>query len=81
MRSPVYVAAGNADDDFADFQAAPPSLPATATATGLSAVAPVTAPARPNLMDLLASSTASNSTATYTPAQSTTTVGCNAHLS
>ena len=47
------------DDDFADFQAAPSSPPA-ATTTPLAA-APVAGTAKPNLMDLLASTTPSAS--------------------
>ncbi|KAF8470914.1 hypothetical protein DFH94DRAFT_637373 [Russula ochroleuca] len=46
------------DDDFADFQAAPSSPPAAATS--LAAV-PVTVTAKPNLMDLLASTAPSAS--------------------
>ena len=57
----VHVVAGG-DDDFADFQAAPSSPPAAApiTATPMAA-APVAGTAKPNLMDLLASTTPSAS--------------------
>jgi len=55
------------DDDFADFQAAPPSAPASATITATSP-AP-SAAAKPSLMDLLASTPAAPSPATYRPTQ------------
>lgn len=48
----MYMRLAGGDDDFADFQAAPSSPPATA---------PVTGKAKPNLMDLLASTAPSAS--------------------
>ena len=54
----VHVLAGG-DDDFADFQAAP-SSPPPAAATNLAA-APVSGTTKPNLMDLLASTSTSAS--------------------
>ncbi|KAI0250414.1 hypothetical protein BJV78DRAFT_1219027 [Lactifluus subvellereus] len=63
---------GSADDDFADFQAAPSSPLATATTTTTSlAAAPVVAAAKPNLMDLLASTASAPSSTTYKSAQPT----------
>ncbi|KAH8992283.1 hypothetical protein EDB86DRAFT_2932572 [Lactarius hatsudake] len=62
-----------AEDDFADFQAAPPSAPASATAT-----APPPAPAaaaKPSLMDLLSSSSAAPSPAIYRPTTQTQPLG------
>ncbi|KAI9451109.1 ENTH domain-containing protein [Lactarius psammicola] len=59
------------EDDFADFQAAPPSAPASTTTT-----APPPAPgvaAKPNLMDLLSSAAAAPSPATYRPTPSAQT--------
>src|SRR6266403_499204 len=51
----LYAIAGG-DDDFADFQAAPSSPPAAASTTLTPlAAAPVAGTAKPNLMDLLAS--------------------------
>lgn len=50
------------DDDFADFQAAPTSPPAAASITTAPlAAAPVAGTAKPNLMDLLASTSPSGS--------------------
>jgi epsin len=57
----------NTEDDFADFQAAPPSAPASATTTA-PRPAPGAAP-KPNLMDLLSSTPAAPSPATYRPTQ------------
>ncbi|KAF8262391.1 hypothetical protein EI94DRAFT_1780032 [Lactarius quietus] len=57
------------DDDFADFQAAPPSAPASATTTAVSPT-PGAAP-KPSLMDLLSSAPAAPSPATYRPPQPT----------
>src|ERR1700761_7763828 len=55
------------DDDFADFQAAPPSAPATATTTATPPAPGATA--KPSLMDLLSSTPAAPSPATYRPTQ------------
>ena len=49
------------DDDFADFQAAPSSPPAASITTTPLAAAPVAGTAKPNLMDLLSSTTPSGS--------------------
>ncbi|KAI0298149.1 hypothetical protein B0F90DRAFT_1735375 [Multifurca ochricompacta] len=56
------------DDDFADFQAAPSSPPAASTLTATPSTAPATT-AKPNLMDLLASTAPAPSPATYRPTQ------------
>ncbi|KAN0127975.1 hypothetical protein V8E53_014229 [Lactarius tabidus] len=55
------------DDDFADFQAAPSSTPSSATTTA-TAPAPAAGP-KPSLMDLLSSTPAAPSPATYRPTQ------------
>jgi len=50
------------DDDFADFQAAPSSAPVVASSTALLAASPVAATAgKPNLMDLLTSTSPTTS--------------------
>lgn len=64
-QSHVHVIAGG-EDDFADFQAAPSSPHAITTTTKPLAAAPVAAAAKPNLMDLLAST----APATSKPVQS-----------
>jgi epsin len=57
----IHAIAGG-DDDFTDFQAAPSSPPAsTAATTTRLAAAPVAGTAKPNLMDLLASTAPSGS--------------------
>jgi epsin len=57
----IHTIAGG-DDDFTDFQAAPSSSPAAAaTSTTRLAAAPVAGTAKPNLMDLLASTAPSGS--------------------
>ncbi|KAH8986682.1 ENTH-domain-containing protein [Lactarius akahatsu] len=61
------------EDDFADFQAAPPSAPASATTTA-SPPAPAAA-AKPSLMDLLSSTAAAPSPATYRPTTQTQPLG------
>ncbi len=66
----VHVIAGG-EDDFADFQAAPPSAPASTTTTAIPP-APGGA-AKPNLMDLLASTATAPSPPTYRPTPSAQT--------
>ncbi|KAI9436562.1 hypothetical protein H4582DRAFT_2112028 [Lactarius indigo] len=62
-----------AEDDFADFQAAPPSASASVTTTAASPAPAATA--KPSLMDLLSSTAAAPSPATYRPTAQTQPLG------